>query len=162
MVKKGNNCLCDKCNRLIGISQFKRHAAVCVGPKIKKIRGKDYDPNWGFETGTRSAWNKGKLTGRMPRIPDTEAFVENSKVSRKNIKSRIIYDNLLEYKCSVCNLGNTWNGIELSLQLDHVNGVSNDHRLSNLRFLCPNCHSQTHTYAGKNKAYKNSPIGRAA
>lgn len=38
----------------------------------------------------------------------------------------------------------------LTLQLDHINRVNNDHRLTNLRFLCPNCHSQTDTYAGKN------------
>lgn len=42
-------------------------------------------------------------------------------------------------------------GQSLSLQLDHINGINNDHRLENLRFLCPNCHSQTNTYAGKNK-----------
>ena len=34
---------------------------------------------------------------------------------------------------------------------NHINGINNDHRLENLRFLCPNCHSQTSTYAGKNK-----------
>ena len=45
------------------------------------------------------------------------------------------------------------NGLDkkLSLQLDHINGINNDHRIENLRFLCPNCHSQTETYAGKNK-----------
>ena len=43
-----------------------------------------------------------------------------------------------------------WLGNPLALQLDHINGVNNDHRLTNLRFLCPNCHSQTDTYAGKN------------
>ena len=32
-----------------------------------------------------------------------------------------------------------------------ANGKNNDHRIENLRFLCPNCHSQTATYAGKNK-----------
>lgn len=161
MVKKGNKRLCNKCNNEIGVSQFDRHNKVCNGPRIKKIRGIDYDPNWGFEAGIRTAWNKGKPTGRQPKTPDKEAFVENSKVSRGNIKNRIIYDNMLDYKCSECNVTNIWNGKELNLHLDHINGIHNDHRLENLRFLCPNCHSQTHTYAGRNKAYKNSPIGRA-
>jgi 5-methylcytosine-specific restriction endonuclease McrA len=36
------------------------------------------------------------------------------------------------------------------MQLDHVNGVKNDNRLANLRMLCPNCHSQTPTFTGRN------------
>ena len=58
----------------------------------------------------------------------------------------------MEYKCSgkdCCNKGE-WLGKPLVLQLDHINGVRDDHRLENLRFLCPNCHSQTDTYGGKN------------
>lgn len=42
--------------------------------------------------------------------------------------------------------------LPLPLQLDHVNGIFGDHRLENLRWLCPNCHSQTETFAGKGKA----------
>lgn len=48
------------------------------------------------------------------------------------------------------NIGE-WQGQKLVLQLDHINGKNNDHRIENLRFLCPNCHSITETYAGKNK-----------
>ena len=39
---------------------------------------------------------------------------------------------------------------KLTLQLDHINGINNDNRKENLRFLCPNCHSQTDTFAGRN------------
>ena len=81
---------------------------------------------------------------------DEDVFVENSTYARHNIKRRIIQKNLLEYKCSECDLEDNWNGKPLSLQLDHINGVNNDHRLSNLRFLCPNCHTQQDTYAAKN------------
>jgi hypothetical protein len=78
-----------------------------------------------------------------------ECLIQNSKTSRLSIKRYILKHNLLEYKCRNCeNLG-FWNQKELSLQLEHINGVSNDHRLENLCFLCPNCHSQTDTFAGK-------------
>lgn len=94
-----------------------------------------------------SNWNKGQV---RPRVPDDEAFVENSSVARHVIKKRIIRDTLLQYNCSSCGLDPLWNGKMLSLQLDHINGINNDHRLENLRFLCPNCHTQQDTYAAKN------------
>lgn len=40
---------------------------------------------------------------------------------------------------------------DITLQLDHINGVNDDNRIENLRFLCPNCHSQTSTFTGRNK-----------
>lgn len=40
-------------------------------------------------------------------------------------------------------------GKPITLQLDHINGINNDNRIENLRFICPNCHSQTHNYSGK-------------
>ena len=39
---------------------------------------------------------------------------------------------------------------KMALELDHINGINNDNRLENLRWLCPNCHAITDTYAGKN------------
>jgi len=83
-----------------------------------------------------------------------EIFVENSNFSRNHLKRRIIKENLIEYKCSECGLKDKWNGKELSLQLEHKNGINNDNRLENLTFLCPNCHSQTETYAGKSRKKK--------
>ena len=79
-----------------------------------------------------------------------EILVENSSYANiSSLKKRLVNENRLEYKCAICGLTN-WLGKEISLQLDHINGINNDHRIENLRFLCPNCHSQTDTYAGKN------------
>lgn len=55
------------------------------------------------------------------------------------------------YVCAQCGLLPIWRGGELTLQIDHINGVGWDDRFENLRFLCPNCHSQTDTYCGRNK-----------
>lgn len=83
------------------------------------------------------------------RVKDDEIFVENSSASRATARNRIIRDNLIPYYCSICGLKD-WQGLPISFALDHINGIGNDHRLENLRFLCPNCHSQTETFAGKN------------
>ena len=84
-----------------------------------------------------------------------DLFKENSKHSRNSLRRRIIQDNLLEYKCAICGT-KTWNGKTLSLEIDHINGINNDNRIENLRFLCPNCHSQTSTYGARNKQYVES------
>jgi hypothetical protein len=89
-------------------------------------------------------------------ISDELLFVENSKSTRTTLKKRIISNNILKYCCSnkACSLFSienpVWAGQIIVLHLDHINGVRNDNRIENLRFLCPNCHSQTETYCGKN------------
>lgn len=86
----------------------------------------------------------------MPqKLRNEQVFIENSYYARHHIKKRIIEQKLISYECSVCGNIGEHNNKPLSLQLDHINGNGCDHRLENLRFLCPNCHSQTETYAGK-------------
>lgn len=84
-------------------------------------------------------------------ISNEKIFCENSKTARSVVRDKILKYKLLPYVCSECNISNEYNGKPLSLQLDHINGIGNDNRLENLRFLCPNCHSQTETWGGKNQ-----------
>lgn len=90
-------------------------------------------------------------------VPMEEVFKENSSYSRAFAKRQILRRNLIEEKCQSCGLGKEWNYSSLTLQLDHINGKNKDHRIENLRFLCPNCHSQTHTYCGKATKIHNNP-----
>ena len=54
------------------------------------------------------------------------------------------------YKCSECGVKGTYNNKPLVLECDHIDGVPTNHKPSNLRLLCPNCHSQTATFKGAN------------
>ena len=98
---------------------------------------------------------KGKTHSWNKKLSLDEILVENSTyTSRDNIKKRLLEKNLLKYECAHCSISD-WNEKPLSLHLEHINGVNNDHRIENLCLLCPNCHSQTSTYAGRNKKSKN-------
>jgi len=90
-----------------------------------------------------------KLSYRERYVTNEKLFVANSKTSRATIKRRIVTDNLIEYKCIKCGLNDNWNSEKLVLILDHINGINNDNRLENLRFVCPNCNSQLSTHCRK-------------
>lgn len=82
-----------------------------------------------------------------------DILVEDSTYTNNtSLKKRLLESNLLEYKCSICGI-NEWQEKPLSLQLDHINGNNKDDRIENLRLLCPNCHSQTDTFSGKNASH---------
>lgn len=77
-------------------------------------------------------------------------LVENSTLQSNKLKKKLFKANLKEKRCECC--GNTeWMGKPINLELHHINGNPRDNRLENLQILCPNCHSYTDTYSGKNQ-----------
>jgi hypothetical protein len=93
------------------------------------------------------------------QIPTDKIFVVDSKYQfTPGIKKRLLRDFGVSYECSKCKNEDftkrdgvlMWKDQEIVLQLEHKNGIHNDNRVHNLEFLCPNCHSQTSTYCGRN------------
>ena len=65
------------------------------------------------------------------------------------LKNRLLKEGIISNQCSSCGITD-WNGKNLNMELDHIDGDRTNHRLKNLRMLCPNCHAQTETYRAKN------------
>lgn len=114
-----------------------------VSTDIKKCL-EQHNIDWRKLTYKGMHYSKNKLQGKR-LLSNSEIFVENSSVSRSTLKRRILKDELIEYKCSICGLPPVWNNKILPLIIDHINGVNNDNRLENLRFVCPNCNYQLET-----------------
>jgi 5-methylcytosine-specific restriction endonuclease McrA len=84
----------------------------------------------------------------LTKIPLEKILIQKSEYS-SGLRIRLFKENILQNKCSICGLDNTWMNKPITLQLDHINGDKKDNRIENLRILCPNCHSQTINYAGR-------------
>lgn len=84
------------------------------------------------------------------RWRDEDIYVKDSPLHRSSLKKRALLDGIIKNECAICEVKSEWMGQPLMCVLDHINGDGNDHRLKNLRMLCPNCNSQQDTFAGRN------------
>jgi 5-methylcytosine-specific restriction endonuclease McrA len=98
------------------------------------------------------------VVARPKALPIAELLV--GRRNRVNLKQRLIAAGLKQPRCELCGI-DSWRRLPLSLALHHVNGVGDDNRLENLQLLCPNCHSQTDTFAGRNTRGRQPPIEAA-
>jgi 5-methylcytosine-specific restriction endonuclease McrA len=104
-----------------------------------------------------NAVQRGDIGARHIGMP-IDQLPSNPRRSRKHTKARLMRAGVLTNTCASCGLAG-WQGKPLNVHLDHINGIKNDNRLENLRMLCPNCHSQTPTYGGRN--LKRPAVARA-
>jgi DNA-binding CsgD family transcriptional regulator len=111
---------------------------------------RDCIAQFGFSGETWSkAVARGAVTPRPARMPAEEFFAARVHRARTYLKSRLLTDGFKEARCENCGIRD-WHGQPLSLALHHINGDRDDNRVANLELLCPNCHSQTINFAGRN------------
>lgn len=109
--------------------------------KIKKF---------GIDISHFDPYQKGVSRGGTKARSLSEILVKDSIYNRHDLKKRLIKAGMLINKCSLCGQGDIWMGKPMSLVLDHINGVNDDNRISNLRLVCPNCNATLDTHCGRN------------
>jgi 5-methylcytosine-specific restriction endonuclease McrA len=140
------------------VKQSKSYSGVCrligISPKggnLNTVKNKIKQMGLDCSHFTYSNWNKGLTSNDHQSIkqkPIEEILIDNSGWTSFSIKNRLLKEGLKERKCERC--GRTeWEGVEIPLELHHLNGKHNDNRLENLQILCPNCHALTDNYSGK-------------
>ena len=113
---------------------------------------KKWAERWDIDTGhfdprasTRAALRKHQ---NKPK-PLEEVLVADSTYSRSNLKVRLYAEGLKRPECELCGQGETWRGTRIAMIIDHINGIRTDHRLANLRMVCPNCAAGLDTHCGR-------------
>lgn len=138
---KGALCWSDVC-RSVGVSictfNFKRLQRLCTQ---NNITTNHFDVQRSFRRGKRE-WTAEEL------------FVKNCSIGRSQLRQVLVRLGFYPGRCDECGIAE-WNKKPLTIEIDHVNGNHTDNRKENLRWLCPNCHSQTPTYRSRSKATNN-------
>ena len=99
----------------------------------------------------RTAPNYEPQPGSKEKYSLEEVFTKNSTITQKTLRGYVERHQIIPYKCANCGCDGNWQGGKIALDLDHIDGDNTNNLVTNLRYLCPNCHALTPTYRGKNK-----------
>jgi len=131
------------CNDALSMAQAANELGVHINTlrRIAKRFG-CYNPNRGLKGGKKPTNPKIELKEILEgKHPTFQTY---------KLKIRLIKEGIFKNECSICNTSE-WMGKPLMIELDHIDGNSRNHKLENLRMLCPNCHSQTETFRSKKR-----------
>lgn len=136
-------------DRVIAASNTGRSAAEAAAILgIKPATYKRYAEKYDCYVTNKSGKGKPKQKASIP-LEDILAGLHPQYQSNK-LRIRLLEEKYFDHICSKCS-NTEWLGVPIPLELEHIDGVNNNHKLENLELLCPNCHAMTSTYRGRNK-----------
>lgn len=119
----------------------------------REFKCKQETLNWWLnEMGIDYKGNKGgRGIKSSPFKRTAKEYAELPNCRSSVLKTKLIEEGLIENKCNECGNKGEWMGKSITLELDHIDGDRFNNKFSNLRILCPNCHSQTPTFRRQKK-----------
>jgi len=117
------------------------------GHSVKESRRKFHFSMTSWKIARES--NFGLRLSPTRKKPWQEVLVNSGRHADYTKIKRALIESGRVYACEDCGTGPEWNGKKLTIQIDHVNGDSYNHSPDNVKFRCPNCHSQTPNYGNK-------------
>lgn len=147
--------LVKECTNLSEMVRKLNNTERAHGSLVAYLKNKLVENNIDFSHFNGKTWCTGK--NNPTGIAHTkEYFITNflkkdgATISTSNLKKKLIKFGLKDNVCEKCGNNGEWNGESITLQIHHVDGNNKNNEISNLNILCPNCHSQTNTFTGKN------------
>jgi predicted RNA-binding Zn-ribbon protein involved in translation (DUF1610 family) len=148
----------ELCSESYSLAEVLKKAgrAVGGGGSQATLKKKIQEFNIDISHFTGQAWAKGKTQENDSRVKSREKysleeiFCKNSPVTQKVLRGYVERHQILEYKCINCGCDGNWQNGVIALEIDHIDGDNSNNEISNLRYLCPNCHALTDTYRGRN------------
>lgn len=145
-LKNGKNC-CSKrpagCEVLKQLNSSKVKESYSLGQRKPAVQVYKDLPQ---QSKDKMAWSRGKVFKTID-----EVFRHGQEWGSGLLRKYILHYNLKDYCCEHCGI-TEWRGKPLTLEIDHIDGNHSNNEITNLRWLCPNCHSQTPTFRGYNKS----------
>ena len=127
-----------------------RRLGMCSTGGSSRILRK-YAAPWGISIDHWDPYAAVRGQGARRRQPIEEILVESSPFSRNHLKNRLYREGFKDPICELCGQGELWQGRVMGMILDHINGVSDDNRLENLRIVCPNCAATLDTHCARKR-----------
>lgn len=138
------------CNNSTSYAQVLRKMGMSGGGSQQTLKKRIEKDNIDISHFTGQAWNKGLKLESKEKYTLEQVFKKDSLISQKGLRGYVTRHKIIPYKCQKCGCDGHWQDGEISLEIHHVDGDKTNNEISNLIYLCPNCHALTDNYRGKN------------